>query len=60
MLEKLTKNSKSTTQSGKSRIYHTIANIKKEKIVKKKWENEFYVDCIASNNYQELSKGELE
>ncbi len=48
------------TPSIKSRVYHTIANTKKQLLIqRKKWKNDFKIECISSNDYKLLSEADL-
>jgi hypothetical protein len=53
-------NGKTLAQSSSSRIYHTIANIKKANKINIKEKNEFGITCIKSNDYKELSAAEMD
>ena len=47
-------------QSCSSRIYHTIANAKKANKINRVEGNEFGVKILKSNDYKELSAGEID
>ena len=43
------------THSLKSRIYHMMANLKKDKEINQQWTNKFEIKCLKSNEYKKLS-----
>ena len=43
------------THSLKSRIYHMMANLKKDKEINQQWTNKFEIKCHKSNEYKKLS-----
>ena len=46
-------------QFSKSRIYHTIANIKKEIPINETKLNDYKINCVRDNSYKVLKSNEL-
>lgn len=59
-MEKISKNEKEISQTKKSRVYHTIANIKKEKAINEDWKNQCGLPCVKNNDYKKLTEEELD
>lgn len=54
MLQNLKKTIPNIRQFSKSRLYHNIANLKKDKKINQTVPNDFKINCLKSNGYDKL------